>query len=213
MMRLQGRRVEYPQPPDPGKRGDMEGQHTPEAQGAVVPMEGARPRRQRSKMFDAYLMDIEQLMRERLWDEAVPLALGLPHICVALADPGLRSSRAEYLQWCEAWVRPPHADTGLAAPSPATLLGLANGDARSDTGPSAEVPLDALRRLRLRRLSRTAPLRRRDGLTALLRQEAARQPERAACFALLDAAQRWYAEFAARNAGVQGNLGRLAVLR
>ncbi len=75
-------------------------------------------------MLDAYLGDIEYLMRERLWAEAVPLALALPHICVAIGDPALRSSPDDYLEWCQNWVRPiAHrhqrhgADRGCAVPA------------------------------------------------------------------------------------------------
>src|SRR5688572_20405127 len=57
-----------------------------------------------SKMLATYLGDIEYLMREQLWAEAAPLALALPHICVALADASLVSSCERYMQWCESWV-------------------------------------------------------------------------------------------------------------
>ncbi len=60
---------------------------------------GRGARRGQSRMLETYLNDVEYLMRERLWNEAVPLALALPHICVALADPDTSSSSGQYLQW------------------------------------------------------------------------------------------------------------------
>ena len=71
----------------------IESQH--EVRGAHRPAPlGVGLRHGSSKMLESYLGDIEYLIRERQWSEAVPLALALPHICGALADPGLRSSRA-----------------------------------------------------------------------------------------------------------------------
>ena len=79
-------------------------------------------RRGRSRMLDAYLGDIEYLMRERLWSEAVPLALALPHICVAIGNSALRSSPDEYLKWCQNWVRPSRTDTTATVPTADALF-------------------------------------------------------------------------------------------
>jgi len=167
-----------------------------------------------SKMLASYLGDIEQLVRERLWAEAVPLALALPHVCAALADPTLCSSRAQFLDWCECWVRPPTDDTSLTVPAPEALYRLAHErGVAPELEPADEqrVPVQALRQLRLRRLSRAAPPPRRVSLTAL--REAAEDPAREACVALLHAVRRWYSDWAALQPTVQGNLARLAVLR
>ncbi len=165
-----------------------------------------------SRMLENYLGDVEYLMREQRFAEAAPLALALPHICAALAHADLVSSRAAYLEWCENWVRPREADTSLAVPSPADLERLAalhGVELELDAGPG--VPALALRQLRLRRLSRAAPPRRRGTLPAAsdTRDEAARE----AAVALLDAVRRWYHDCAARDPIVQTNLARLAVLR
>lgn len=165
-------------------------------------------------MFDAYLGDIEYLMRERLWAEAVPLALALPHICVALGDAALRSSPEDYLQWCHDWVRPSRTDTTASVPTADALFRLAQSRSEvPDDESGTAVPAAALRRLRLRRLTRAAPLRRKSAAGDLLRIDAAQQPEREAAIALVDAVRRWYTDRGALDDTVQINLARLAVLR
>jgi hypothetical protein len=165
-------------------------------------------------MLDGYLGDIEYLMRERLWAEAVPLALALPHICVAVGDPGLRSSPGDYLQWCEHWVRPSRTDTSANVPTAEALLRLARSRSEvADDESGTVVPAAALRRLRLRRLTRATPLRRKSAISDLVRLEAAQEPEREAALALVDAVRRWYADRGAMDATVQSNLARLAILR
>lgn len=165
-----------------------------------------------SRMLESYLGDVEYLLREGLWGEAEPLALALPHICAALSHLDLASSRERFQEWCEAWVRPPVADTSLSVPKPEQLYRLATergADTPAEQSPS--VPLRPLRQLRLRRLSRAAPARRRGTLTDLrgLREE----PAREACVVLVEAVRRWYSDWAALDATVQANLARLAVLR
>ena len=188
----------------------------PEAErgtGAASP-DRSNPRRGRSRMLDSYLGDIEYLMRERLWVEAVPLALALPHICVAIANPALRSSPEDYLQWCQDWVRPPRTDTTATVPTADAVFRLAqarSGVADDESG--TLVPAAALRRLRLRRLTRATPLRRRSAISELLRLDAAQDPERAAAIALVEAVRRWYADRGALDSVVQSNLARLAILR
>ena len=168
----------------------------------------------RSKMLDAYLGDIDYLMRERLWAEAVPLALALPHICTAIADPAQHSSPELYLEWCQNWVRPARTDTGVSVPGADTLLRLARSHAEvHDDESGTAVPAAALRQLRLRRLTRATPLRRKNALNELLRQDMAQEPGRAAAVALVDAVRRWYADRGAADATVQSNLARLAILR
>jgi len=168
----------------------------------------------RSRMLDAYLWDIDYLMRERLWAEAVPLALALPHICAAIADPALRSSPEHYLEWCQNWVRPSRTDTNVTVPTADALFRLAQSRAEVlDDESGTAVPAAALRRLRLRRLTRATPMRRRAALSDLLRLDAALEPEREAAIALVDAVRRWYADRGATDGTVQSNLARLAILR
>ena len=165
-------------------------------------------------MLDAYLGDIEYLMRERLWAEAVPLALALPHICVAIAEPSLRSSPEDYLQWCQNWVRPSRTDTTATVPTADALFRLAQSRLEVlDDESGTLVPAAALRRLRLRRLARATPLRRTSAISDLVRMDAAQEPEREAAIALVDAVRRWYADRGALDRTVQSNLARLAILR
>jgi hypothetical protein len=163
-----------------------------------------------SRMLETYLGDIEYLIREQLWEQAAPLVLALPHICVALADSGLGSSSERYVQWCEAWVAQDEAQPGAAARAEKFRAWCAQSGC-SELDASGGVPVEALRRLRLRRLSRAAPPRRRISPGEL--QAVGAEPEQEACLALLDAVRRWYADSAALDSTVQNNLARLAVLR
>jgi hypothetical protein len=165
-------------------------------------------------MLDTYLGDIEYLMRERLWSEAVPLALALPHICVAISDPALRSSPHDYLEWCQNWVRPSRTDSTSTVPTADVLFRLAQSRAEvADDESGTVVPAAALRQLRLRRLTRATPLRRRSAISELVRIDAAHEPEREAALVLVDAVRRWYADRGALDVTVQSNLARLAILR
>src|SRR5580704_10818035 len=135
-------------------------------------------RRGRSRMLDAYLTDIEYLMRERLWSEAVPLALALPHICVAIGNTALRSSPDEYLKWCQNWVRPARTDTTSTVPTADALFRLAQSRSEAPDDESGTVyPQAALRQLRLRRLTRATPFRRKIAISDLARIDAAQVPE------------------------------------
>jgi hypothetical protein len=186
----------------------------PEAGTGSASRDRPQPRHARSRMFDAYLDDIEYLMRERLWAEAVPLALALPHICVAMGDAAMCSSPEGFLDWCRHWVRPSRTDTIAAVPTADALFRLAQSRSGvSDDESGTLVPAAALRRLRLRRLTRATPNRRKQALSDLVRMEAAQEPEREAAIALIDAVRCWYADRGATDATVQSNLARLAVLR
>jgi hypothetical protein len=168
--------------------------------------------RRSSRMLENYVGDIEYLLREQRFAEAAPLALALPHVCTALAHADLVSSHVAYREWCETWVRPLEDDTSLTAPGPADLEQLAESyGIERELATRPGVPALALRRLRLRRLTRAAPLRRRGTVPAAsdARDEAVRE----ACVALLEAERRWYHDYGSRNALVQTNLARLAVLR
>jgi hypothetical protein len=189
---------------------------TPESGADSASRDRPHTRRGRSRMFDAYLGDIEYLMRERLWAEAVPLALALPHICVAASDTALRSSPHDYVEWCQNWVRPARNDSSSTANVPAADALLRLAQARSDVADDESgtvVPVAALHRLRLRRLARATPFRRKSAISDLVRLDAALEPERQAAIALVDAVRRWYANRGAQDATVQSNLARLAILR
>src|SRR5580692_258595 len=123
---------------------------TPERGPGGASRDRPNPRRGSSRMLDAYLGDIEYLMRERLWSEAVPLALALPHICVAISDPALRSSPHDYLEWCQSWVRPSRTDSTATVPTADALFRLAQSRAEvSDDESGTVFPAAALRQLRL----------------------------------------------------------------
>ncbi|HTV78528.1 MAG TPA: hypothetical protein VMF03_09730 [Steroidobacteraceae bacterium] len=187
---------------------------TPERGAGTAVRDRTNARRGRSRMLDAYLGDIEYLMRERLWSEAVPLALALPHICVAIGDPQLRSSPHDYFEWCQNWVRPLQTESASTVPTADALFRMAQSRAEvPDDESGTAVPADALRRLRLRRLARAMPLRRRSALSELVRIDAAQEPEREAALALVEAVRRWYADRGAQDPTVQSNLARLAILR
>src|ERR1700749_829176 len=169
-----------------------------------------KARHGRSRMLDAYLSDIEYLIGERLWSEAVPLALALPHICVAISDSALRSSPEHFLEWCQNWVRPSRTDSTATVPTADALFRLAQSRADViDDESGTAVPAAALRQLRLRRLTRATPLRRKIAISDMLRLDAALEPEREAALALVDAVRRWYADRGASDATVQSNLARL----
>jgi len=64
-----------------------------------------------SKMLDAYVTGIPQLLDDKQWDEAERVATGLPHIAVALSNRELESSRADYIAWCREWIGSPQEDS------------------------------------------------------------------------------------------------------
>jgi hypothetical protein len=57
-------------------------------------------------MLDAYLGEIANRLDEAAWNEAHRLAIGLPHIAVALAADDLTTSAGAYVTWCATWVAP-----------------------------------------------------------------------------------------------------------
>lgn len=162
-------------------------------------------------MLASYLSDIELLLEEQRWEQALREAFDLPQIAAALSDPRMQVSVDRVQAWCAQWVT--HADDA-AVP------------ADSDTGRIAQlvcervdraslanesVPTLALRRLRLHRLQRTRHRGFKAGPLTLLAPEAADAAQ--ICTTLVLAARRWYAQSACHDAIVQANLARLAVLR
>jgi hypothetical protein len=162
-----------------------------------------------SRMLTNYLVDIERLLCEHRWDAALREAFDLPQIAVALADPQLRSSSERAKRWCGEWVRALETDPeakGLERVHRVLCERLDHGEA----GACESVPARALRRLRLHRLTRTLP----GGFTSEHPAAADAQGagEAEICYALIEAACRWYADSACRDAQVQANLARLALL-
>jgi len=145
-----------------------------------------------SRMFAAYLGDIEQLLDAHRPEAALREALDLPRIAVALADPQLRCSRERLKTWCEEWIRPPGAERdahGLAYEHLARNI----TERVLQGAEPASVPTRALRRLE------DLPARESEAFDM--------------CAALIEAARRWYARSACHDPTVQANLARLAVLR
>jgi hypothetical protein len=149
-----------------------------------------------SRMLNRYLCDIVDLLRVGEHAQAVGAAVLLPRIATALSDPHLQTSGKRVEEWCQGW--------------------LEQGPWREQRelidGESPErSPVEALRALRLRRHARPSPL----GVKAPHFSEShpADESQSALCFALVRASSAWYAQEGARNALVQSNLARLAVLR
>lgn len=164
-----------------------------------------------SRMFASYLSDIELLLDEQRWEQALREAFDLPQIAVALSDVRMEVSVESVQAWCEQWVK--HAEDSLVT-SDADLGRIAQLVCeRADRASlaSASVPALALRRLRLHRLQRTRHRGFKAGPLALLGPEAADTTQ--ICTTLVQAARRWYAQSACHDGIVQANLARLAVLR
>ena len=163
-----------------------------------------------SRMFAAYLADIEQLLDAQRLEVALREALDLPRIAVALADPQLRCSPEQAKRWCEEWIRPPGAERDAHGLDYERLL--RNISERMAQAAEVDaVPMRALRRLQLRRHTRTAPRGFRAHRTEHLPPRESEACDM--CIALIEAAQRWYARSACHDPSVQANLARLAVLR
>ncbi len=163
-----------------------------------------------SRMFAAYLAEIEQLLDAQRREPALREALDLPRLAVALADPQLRCTRAHVYTWCEEWIRPPGAEQdaqGLGYERLSRSIVERLGQMSGLDG----VPMRALRRLQLGRHSRIAPrgFRARRSTDLPTREGEAFDM----CAALIEAARRWYARSACHDPVVQANLARLAVLR
>ena len=160
-----------------------------------------------SRMFAAYLGDIERLLDAQRREAALREALDLPRIAVALADPRLRCTREQVQRWCEQWVRPPGAERDAHGLDHERLC--RNIIERLTQSADAEsVPLRALRRLQLRRHTRTMPRGFRAGFADLAPRE---RETSEICTALIEAARRWYARSACHDPNVQANLARLVL--
>ena len=158
-------------------------------------------------MFANYLSNVEQLLDEEGWEQAVRQAADLPRIAVALAHPALECTASSVGEWCQHWIR----RRGTSRPPGAELEALRRAGAELAAprgGPL--VPMDALRRLQWNRHVRVMPR----GFRARIDELPATVAERVTlCTALLEAARRWYAGSACHDSTVQANLSRLAVLR
>ena len=163
-----------------------------------------------SRMFAAYLADIEQLLDARRREAALREAIDLPRIAVALADARLRCSREQVRTWCEEWIRPPGAERDAHGLDYERIAGNIN-ERLAQSGEADGVPTRALRRLQLHRHTRTAPRGFRPWHAGDLPPRESEAFD--ICTALIEGARRWYARSACHDPIVQANLARLAVLR
>jgi hypothetical protein len=181
---------------------------TPQPPGAE-PGRSTRP--SSSRMLAGYLSDIELLLEEQRWEQALGEAFDLPQIAVALSDSRMQVSVDRVQAWCEQWMK--HGDDAPAAADPDAARIVQLVCERTDRASLANesVPALALRRLRLHRLQRTRHRGFKAGPLPLAGPEAADAAQ--ICTSLVNAARRWYAQSACHDAIVQANLARLAVLR
>lgn len=161
-------------------------------------------------MLASYLSDIELLLEEQRWEQALREAFDLPQIAAALSDPRMQASVDRVQTWCEQWVKPGEEDQAVD-PDIGRIIQLVCERAERASIANESVPALALRRLRLHRLQRTRHRGFKPGPLALLGPEAADTAQ--ICTSLVNAARRWYAQSACHDAVVQTNLARLAVLR
>jgi len=172
---------------------------------------GRSTRPSSSRMIAGYLADIELLLEEQRWEQALREAFDLPQIAAALSDSRMQVSVDRVRAWCEQWVK--HGDDAEAAveADAGRVAQLVCERADRASLANESVPALALRRLRLHRLQRTRHRGFKAGPLALLAPEAA--DATLICTTLVRAARRWYAQSAVHDAVVQANLARLAVLR
>ena len=175
---------------------------------AGEPRRSTRP--SSSRMLASYLSDIELLLEEQRWEQALREAFDLPQIAAALTDPRMQVSVDRVQAWCEQWVKPGEEDQTVD-PDIGRIIQLVCERAERASIANESVPALALRRLRLHRLQRTRHRGFKPGPLALLGPEAADTAQ--ICTSLVNAARRWYAQSACHDAVVQTNLARLAVLR
>ncbi len=162
-------------------------------------------------MLASYLSDIELLLEEQRWEQALREAFDLPQLAAALGDPRMQISADSVQAWCEQWVARGEDVTVEADADVDRIAQLVCERAERASLANKSVPALALRRLRLHRLQRTRHRGFKSGPLALLAPEAADTVQ--ICTTLVQAARRWYAQSACHDAVVQANLARLAVLR
>jgi len=181
----------------------------------ITPPPGGEPGRSAppssSRMLASSLSDIELLLEEQRWEQALREAFDLPQIAAALSDSRMQVSVDRVQAWCEHWVKPNEEATGEADPDAGRIVQLVCERADRASLAHESVPALALRRLRLHRLQRTRHRGFKAESLARLGPEGADAAQ--ICTTLVQATRRWYAQSACHDAVVQANLARLAVLR
>lgn len=163
-----------------------------------------------SRMLASYLSDIELLLEQQHWEQALSEAFDLPQIAVALSDPHMQIATERVQAWCEQWVIHGEAAPPTDADCDRIIQLVCERADRAAVADEA-VPTLALRRLRLHRLQRTRHRGFKTTPLTLSDPEAVDAVQ--ICTTLAHAARRWYAHSACHEAVVQANLARLAVLR
>ena len=163
-----------------------------------------------SKMWSVHLLDVEALAHGSRPDQALRIAVQIPHVCVALSDEHLRSSYQRYQTWCEQWLEPVRIDEELVSIPFEELYASYERVCGTEGLSTLDVPVKALKDLQLKRLVR-APASRTLAEPALLSDS--EQRSRQTALFLSAAAWHWYTEFASVDTTVQSNLARLAVMR
>src|SRR6185437_15383572 len=108
-----------------------------------------------SRMLASYIADIELLLEEQRWEQALREAFDLPQIGAALSDPRMQISVDRVQAWCEEWVK--HGDDAQSTGDTdfIRIIQLVCERAERASLANESVPALALRRLRLHRLQRT----------------------------------------------------------
>jgi hypothetical protein len=153
----------------------------------------------RSKMLDMYAADIASMLADGRQETAELASLPIPHIAVALADAGLRSSCTAYQEWCSRWVQPKF--------DPSTYEDWCRRSGECESV-DEDIPFAALRALRLRRWAREIAT----PFVSTSSAEQAQKTQSVSCV-LLGAAFRWYEQEGRYDPLVQTNIARLGVLR
>ena len=154
-----------------------------------------------SKMLEGFCADIEDLLPDGLFRQAVRRAVALPQICSALEDPAMSGLDDHYLAWCARWLHFPRGKGSVQVG--ARLLRL-----------HERSRLDAAHWLTALRVRRNARSYRGLGRPQLSQPANPLEVfETTLCVALVDAARRWYAEHGRTDRTVQSNLGKLLIVR
>ncbi len=172
---------------------------------ALKPRRTPLAARGRSKMLGVYLDDVEQLLQRGKSEQALQLAILLPHLVAALEDPRLHGDCAAADAWAQRWLELPGGDAEFAAQQAKWHRDCVPGAGLS---PTTEAGLRQLRLRRHVRESITSPY------VPLLSDAPppAGSHERLA-FELAEAVREWYAERGLDDPRVQENHARLMLRR
>jgi hypothetical protein len=156
-------------------------------------------------MLGVYLDDVEQLLQRGKSEQALQLAILLPHLVAALEDPRLHGDCAAADAWAQRWLELPGGDAEFAAQQAKWHRDCVPGAGLS---PTTEAGLRQLRLRRHVRESITSPY------VPLLSDAPppAGSHERLA-FELAEAVREWYAERGLDDPRVQENHARLMLRR